>query len=214
MNPLILAAALVRPTWLFERLYRARPYGDALRHWALSLSGDTMLELACGPGGLVRDLSVAGRAVTGLDRSAAMVRAARRSAPDATIVTGDATATGLPAAGFDAVLSASLINLVPDPAALLAEMARLARPGGVVSVFFPGPGFGREAAATAAREARCAGLERALLTTWATSARKLAPESVSLWMRNAGLTPLPAQSYFGGTVHAVSGRRGTAFTTS
>ncbi|MBL4616014.1 MAG: class I SAM-dependent methyltransferase [Magnetovibrio sp.] len=42
---------------------------------------------------------------------------------------------------FDVVLSASLVNLVPDRVALFASMARVLRPGCVASVLFPSPDF-------------------------------------------------------------------------
>lgn len=46
----------------------------------------------------------------------------------------DATATGLPAGGFDAVWVQHLALHLPDPQALWAEAARLLRPGGVLAL--------------------------------------------------------------------------------
>ena len=43
----------------------------------------------------------------------------------------DATNTGLPAASFDCALSVSVFEHLPDPAAVLREIRRLLRPGGV-----------------------------------------------------------------------------------
>jgi SAM-dependent methyltransferase len=53
------------------------------------------------------------------------------------IVTGDARRTGLPSGSFDLVHSRTLLINVPQPAELVAEMVRLARPGGWVAVLEP-----------------------------------------------------------------------------
>lgn len=47
---------------------------------------------------------------------------------------GDALALHLPAASFDLVVCRHLVQAVPDPARVLAEMARVARPGGRLHV--------------------------------------------------------------------------------
>jgi SAM-dependent methyltransferase len=50
-----------------------------------------------------------------------------------TIVAADARATGLPPGSFDLVHARTLLVNVPDPAEILAEMVRLAKPGGWVA---------------------------------------------------------------------------------
>ena len=48
-------------------------------------------------------------------------------------MTGDARRTGLPSGSFDLVHTRTLLNTVPRPEEVIAEMARLARPGGWVA---------------------------------------------------------------------------------
>jgi len=43
---------------------------------------------------------------------------------------GDAHRTGFPSASYDLVHARTLLINIPDPATLVAEMVRLARPGG------------------------------------------------------------------------------------
>lgn len=50
------------------------------------------------------------------------------------MVTADARETGLPTGSFDLVFSRTLLVNVPEPATILTEMVRLARPGGWVAV--------------------------------------------------------------------------------
>jgi SAM-dependent methyltransferase len=57
------------------------------------------------------------------------------------VMTGDARATGLPTASFDVVHARTLLINLPDPGAVVAEMVRLARPGGWVAVMEPDTEF-------------------------------------------------------------------------
>jgi SAM-dependent methyltransferase len=110
--------------------------------------GWNTVDLGCGPSGIV-DL-LAERAgpeghVTGLDVNPANVALARLFAAEHGLVNvdiaeGDARRTGLPPSSFDLVHTRTLLINLPDPAAVVAEMARLARPGGWVAALEPDVG--------------------------------------------------------------------------
>ncbi len=162
------------PPALFERLYRLDWYGGMLESWLRDLNlqhGARVLEVGCGPGMLCRHLVGQGYRVTGADASCRMLRRAQRLAPAAEfqlcrlprLPFGDGT--------FDAVVAASVINLVDDRRAALAEMLRVVRAGGTLSVLFPLPGFSDAASRTAI--ARKGGLSGAALRLWADRAPKL-----------------------------------------
>jgi ubiquinone/menaquinone biosynthesis C-methylase UbiE len=72
--------------------------------------------------------------VIGIDPAPAQIAYASRKpvAARAQFRTGDAQALPFPDAAFDIVASALVINFIPDRPHALAEMARVARPGGVV----------------------------------------------------------------------------------
>ena len=102
--------------------------------------GERALDLGCGPLGvldlLAGRLGPAGR-VVGIDREARYLAIARRELDARGLAAvelrcGDATATELPAASFDLVHERLVLNNVPDPGAVVAEMVRLTRPGGHV----------------------------------------------------------------------------------
>ncbi len=90
------------------------------------------LDLSCGPGGLLRRLvAVAGsRAVYGLDLSRPMLERARRAAPSATLVLGDAMDLPFEDATFGAITNLAALDLYPDPARVVREAARVLVPGG------------------------------------------------------------------------------------
>ena len=103
--------------------------------------GQTALDLGCGPRGILDLLADAlgqGGRVVGLDADPAQVAAARQYAfsrgfADVEVLAGDARHTGFPAACFDLVHTRTLLVTIPEPAEVVAEMARLARPGGLVA---------------------------------------------------------------------------------
>ena len=103
-----------------------------------------VLDLGCGTGVVSRAIAArdgfAGT-VTGVDQSPDFIAAAQRLAADGGVgdridfVVGDAHQLAIPAASHDAVVAHTLISHVRDPAAVLAEAARMLRPGGTAAVF-------------------------------------------------------------------------------
>jgi SAM-dependent methyltransferase len=118
-----------------------RPEAEALLARVGLRPGQSAIDLGCGPSGILGLLAAAvsgsGR-VTGLDADPAHVAAARRYAAAAqlgnvSVLAGDARRTGLPDGEFDLVHARTLLVTVPAPAEVVAEMTRLARPGGRVA---------------------------------------------------------------------------------
>jgi SAM-dependent methyltransferase len=111
--------------------------------------GMTVLDVACGTGALTREAQSragsAGRAV-GLDRNAAMLSVARASTPAGEFFEGLAEAMPFEDDSFDAVVSQFGLMFFEDRLSGLAEMGRVARPGGRIAVavwagFEETPGF-------------------------------------------------------------------------
>jgi len=107
--------------------------------------GQSAIDLGCGPRGvldlLAERVSPGGR-VVGLDADpvhTAMAAdfAAERRLSGVEIMTADARSTGLPPGSFDLVHARTLFINLPEPAAVAAEMARLASPGGWVADMEP-----------------------------------------------------------------------------
>lgn len=102
--------------------------------------GARVLDVGCGGGQMARALAQRrpDLHVTGIDLSADQVRRARRRAGDIAdrveFVQGSALDLPFPDADFDAVYSIASIKHWPDPAAGLAECARVLRPGGQLLV--------------------------------------------------------------------------------
>ncbi len=109
---------------------RDRSWRRATRS-ALRLSpGERCLDLAAGTGVSTEELSRSGALVVGADLSLGMLQVGHTVRPSVPLLAADALALPFPDGAFDAVtVSFGLRNFV-DPAAGLAELARVTRPGG------------------------------------------------------------------------------------
>ena len=131
---------------------RLRQQSDELRPQSAELlgriglkPGQSAIDIGCGPSGILDLLSAGvspGGRVMGLDANPAHTAmaaryAAERGLANVEVVTADARRTGLGSGRFDLVHARTLLINVPDPAQVVAEMVRLARPGGVVAVAEP-----------------------------------------------------------------------------
>jgi SAM-dependent methyltransferase len=99
--------------------------------------GRLLADLGCGHGGPgLWAAQQTGATLIGIDLSPAGIDLARRRAVQlgldghASFATSDLTATGLPEASCDAVMSLDVLPFVPDQAAAVGEAARILRPGG------------------------------------------------------------------------------------
>lgn len=130
-----------------ERFVPARMRGGLIeaehlaRYWWASqlASGRRVLDAGCGVGYGAALLHEAGAASTdGIDISAVTVDAARANVPDeVTLHVGDVTMLPFPDGAFDLVVCFEVIEHVPLRDAVLAELARVLAPGGVLALSSP-----------------------------------------------------------------------------
>jgi len=108
----------------------------------LDLRGARVADVGCGGGLLSEALAKAGARVTGIDLGEKVIEIAqlhmhesRLETPSLDIdyrVRSSADLAAAEAESFDAVCCMELIEHVPDPAALVGDLARMVKPGGVV----------------------------------------------------------------------------------
>ena len=126
----------------------SRLAGDTFLRWLAPPQGLRWADVGCGNGAFTEMLveRCAAREVHGIDPSEGQLAFARSrlAGAPAQFRQGDATALPWADGAFDAAVMALVLVFVPEPAKGVSEMARVVRPGGLVSAYMwdmPGGGF-------------------------------------------------------------------------
>lgn len=98
---------------------------------------DRVLEIATGTGIIALGLAGCSGRIDAVDFSPEMIRTAQKKALEGGINNvhfelQDAGSLSFPAAGFDAVILANALHIMPEPEKALAEAKRVLKPGGVL----------------------------------------------------------------------------------
>lgn len=102
---------------------------------ALDLAGaETVADVGCGNGRYLAELGRRGHqgSLVGIDASPGMLAAARGGSPAAGFAVGDAVALPLRDGAAGLTLAMHMLYHLPDPAAAIAELRRVTKPGGRV----------------------------------------------------------------------------------
>jgi SAM-dependent methyltransferase len=97
------------------------------------------IDVACGPGVISRAMASRVGSVSGVDLTPAMIEEAERRAGEEGIdnvdfTLGDATALGFADGSFDGAITRLSLHHIPAPGRVVAEMARVVRPGGWLAI--------------------------------------------------------------------------------
>ncbi len=113
----------------------SEPLAVLFADWAGIAPGLRALDVGCGPGALTAVLvdRLGSDAVSAVDPSRSFVAAARDRFPEVDVREGVAERLPYAVDEFDVTLAQLVVHFMKDPVAGLHEMARVARPGGLVA---------------------------------------------------------------------------------
>jgi SAM-dependent methyltransferase len=114
---------------------RAGGLADQVQAFVMPAGDERAIDVGCGAGALALALAPLVREVVGVDRVPELLELARRRAPgNAQFVEADATSLPFEDAAFDLAGTLRTLHHVRRPELVVAELARVARPGGRVLV--------------------------------------------------------------------------------
>lgn len=126
----------------------SRKIAPRFLEWLGAAPGVDWLEVGCGTGALSAAILECARpkSLISIDPSEGFLAAARARLPDGRVEfkLGDARTLPVEAASRDVIVSALVLNFVPERAAALAEMRRVGRRGGLIGFYvwdYPGGGM-------------------------------------------------------------------------
>jgi ubiquinone/menaquinone biosynthesis C-methylase UbiE len=198
---------LASPPALFSRLFSLRWYREMLERWVEPLlpPRGEVLEAGCAAGDFARTLASSQRQLVAVDRSMPMLRRATSTPSEVRFVLADAESLPFQGQRFDLVLAASLFNVVANPGTLLAELGRVCKPGGLVSVLVPNRSFTDVDARQLVQHEQLSGFSRAALLAWYRLGNKMDADTVCACFQECGLRDVRASSLLNGMVLVVTG---------
>jgi SAM-dependent methyltransferase len=120
--------------WSTTMEQKVRPLYAATLDAVGSMDGRDLLDAGCGSGQALADAAARGATVSGVDASEPLLEVAQRRTPAADLRRGDIEALPFDGGIFDVVTAFNAIQYAVDPAAAVAELARVCRPGGQVAI--------------------------------------------------------------------------------
>jgi SAM-dependent methyltransferase len=117
----------------------SRAVAPLFLRWLSVPPGARWADVGCGTGALSQAVlqHAAPAAIHAIDKSPGFLTVAQRAVTDPRVLFEPADAAALPMedGAFDATVSALVLNFLPQPATMVAEMARVTRPGGWVAAY-------------------------------------------------------------------------------
>jgi len=192
---------------LFDKINQLEWYRETLHQWINGHkfnSNIKILEVGCATGLLSGYLAKRGYATAAVDFSETMIVAASSSILSVDFYVADVINLPFKDGEFDAIVSASVVNIISDQQAAIKEMMRVCKRGGVISILVPAHGFNNEELQDLIKSIGVSDFSEAALRAWHKSAPKMHIHAAEALLHKAGLITAPPISYLQGMVSSVS----------
>lgn len=198
---------LFYPPKLFQKINQLSWYQKLLHEWINRqhfLPKSKILEVGCATGALSEYLFKHAYQPIGVDSSKRMIKVAKAHFESIEFQVANTYALPFEDNYFDAVVSASLINILPDRKKAILEMLRVCKVEGKVSILIPLKGFDGKSLELLQRELNLQGFSKTALTMWHKSAPKVSLEEVRALFESNGFHNIEMEQYLNGMIMTIT----------
>ncbi|HEU5140425.1 MAG TPA: class I SAM-dependent methyltransferase [Bacillales bacterium] len=140
---------------------------DQLKNWTGTWSGQSVLDVGCGPGRILKRGIGEAAQLTGVDLSPEMIKKAEQNLDShAELLLGDAYDLPFGNNSFDISLSTCVMFLLPEPEKGISEMARVTKGVGTIAMLNPSQQMDPQHAERYADKNEMTGFEKETLLKW------------------------------------------------
>lgn len=203
----IMLLVIFKPTVLFDKINQLKWYKGTLHQWVDDQkfsTKSTVLEVGCASGALTAYVAELDCIPTGIDSSKKMIELAKANNKGVSFLVENALDLTFNDESFDAVIAASLLNIVSDKDKVVSELYRTCKKGGVISTLVPSATFKDKNLLALQTSVGETGFSVAAMQAWHNRAPKMKENDILLLFTKAGLTKIRTKSYLQGMVISVS----------
>jgi len=198
---------IFRPTVLFDKINQLSWYKKTLRQWVDDqsfIAKSKVLEVGCASGALTAYIAKSGCIPTGIDSSNKMIELAKIKNSGIDFLVANVMDLSFDTDFFDAVIAASLINIVPDKSKAIYELSRTCKKDGMITILIPSAKFNDKNLISLQASIGNSGFSLAAMEAWHKRAPKMKDSDILNLFKQAGLTEIRTKYYLQGMVMSVS----------
>lgn len=196
-----------KPVVFFESLNQLDWYFQTLQDWVRKNDfppNSKILEIGCATGTLSRYISSLEHDLTGVDLSESMIAVAQKNSSNLSFHVADVNKLPFETESFDSVISASLLNIVSDKEKALAEMIRVCKSEGTISILIPLVGFNDTKLNALKLLLQTTGFSFEALRAWHKLAPKMTVSEANNLFEKLGLKTRKPEKYLNGMVFSIT----------
>ncbi|WP_428356418.1 class I SAM-dependent methyltransferase [Methyloprofundus sp.] len=196
-----------KPALLFDKINQLDWYKNTLRLWVNDQrfsAKSKVLEAGCASGALTAYIAKSGYIPTGVDASSKMIELANKNNNGIDFLMADVLDLPFETDCFDAVIAASLVNIIPDKNKAIDELSRTCKKGGMMTILVPSAKFTDKNLHSLQESLGNSGFSAAAMEAWHKLAPKMQASDILSLFKQAGLTEITTKDYLQGMVISVS----------
>ena len=201
---------MFKPSILFDKINQLYWYKQTHRQWFDELnlkSNAKVLEIGCASGVLTSYIDASGFIPTGLDSSKEMIELANKNNSHIEFIKASALDLPFENESFESIITASLLNIIPDRCGLLNEIFRTSKYGARISILVPNKHFNDRDLDRLIKNKSLYGFSSAAIIALHNKPPKMSTKEISKLLKQAGFIDIKYKFYLEAMVVSVTANK-------